>query len=163
MWRAAFLSVRISGQQEAYAKGRIHRFLALPFGSVFILIPSHTLSFLFNFMSFWLHVSSPHPCSLCAEAAATTTALRALHPAQAQPAVDWASLPLADEVPVDVVSKALRSFPADTAPGPSGLRVQHLREAGHPGNLQAVTEHLTSLVRGRRAGPLPPSWPGPAW
>lgn len=70
---------------------------------------------------------------LCEENGDTTAALRALHPVQPTPTSDPASLPLADELPEDCVARALRSFPADTAPGPSGLRVQHLREAGPPG------------------------------
>eukprot|EP00435_Cladocopium_sp_Y103_P070503 s1049_g35.t1 len=60
--------------------------------------------------------------------------------------MDLASLPLADEIPEDVVVRALRSFPADTAPGPSGLRVQHLREAGPAGMTHSTFEHLTRLV-----------------
>ena len=83
---------------------------------------------------------------LCPETADTVAALRALHPAQPQPAVDLASLPLADEISEDVVARALRSFPADTAPGPSGLRIQHLREAGAPGSTHSLVVHLARLV-----------------
>ena len=46
----------------------------------------------------------------------------------------------------DIVGKALRSFPADTAPGPSGLRIQHLREAGPPGASLALVEQLSAVV-----------------
>ena len=63
----------------------------------------------------------------------TAAALRALRPVQQSPAADLAALPLADELPEGCVARALRSFPADAAPGPSRLRVQHLREAGPPG------------------------------
>ena len=54
------------------------------------------------------------------------------------PSVTAGKLPLS----LDVVARALRSFPADTAPGPSGLRVQHLREAGPPGTALALMEQL---------------------
>ena len=36
---------------------------------------------------------------------------------------------MAPVLDVECVSKALRSFPADTAPGPTGLRIQHVRDA----------------------------------
>lgn len=45
-----------------------------------------------------------------------------------------------------MVAKALRSFPADTAPGPSGLRVQHLREATVAGEADLLLQHLASVV-----------------
>ncbi|CAK9104925.1 unnamed protein product [Durusdinium trenchii] len=83
---------------------------------------------------------------LCPETADTVAALRALHPAQPKPRLDLASLPLADEISEDLVARALRSFPADTAPGPSGLRVQHLREAGAPGTTHSLVAHLARLV-----------------
>ena len=38
-------------------------------------------------------------------------------------------LPVAPLLDLENVAQALQSFPADTAPGPSGLRVQHLRDA----------------------------------
>ena len=68
---------------------------------------------------------------LCPDSPATAAALRELHPTQPSPAVARDTLPLALEVMPDIVGKALRSFLADTAPGPSGLRIQHLREAGY--------------------------------
>ena len=69
-----------------------------------------------------------------------------VHPVPPTPTSDPASLPLADELPEDCVARALQSFPADTAPGPSGLRVRHLREAGSPGMAHSTVEHLTQLV-----------------
>ena len=77
---------------------------------------------------------------------ATAAALRALHPAQAAPTVTVGELPLSLEVAADEVARALRSFPADTAPGPSCLRVHHLREAGPPGTALSLMEQLTAVV-----------------
>ena len=51
-----------------------------------------------------------------------------------------------EEVSPDEVAKALRAFPADTAPGPSGLRVQHLRGARQPGETLALMEQLAAVV-----------------
>ena len=68
---------------------------------------------------------------LCPQTPRTVQALRELHPAQAPP----------------VVGRALRSFPADTAPGPSGLRVQHLREACAAGVSDALLQQIASVVR----------------
>ena len=67
---------------------------------------------------------------LCAEMPATITALQQLHPTQPNPAVPpFHVLCPGQLVEPDMVAKALRSFPAASAPGPSGLRVQHLRDA----------------------------------
>ena len=83
---------------------------------------------------------------LCPDTPDSVSALRALHPVQAMPAVDIDSLPLAYEVPPEVVARVLRQFPADSAPGPCGLRVQRLREAGPPGAANNLHEHLAGLV-----------------
>ncbi|CAE7483229.1 unnamed protein product [Symbiodinium natans] len=83
---------------------------------------------------------------LCPDNAETANALRALHPAQPAPEVNFDGLPLAAEVVPDVVAKALRQLPADTAPGPCGLRVQHIREAGPPGASLGMLEHLAATV-----------------
>jgi len=40
----------------------------------------------------------------------------------------------------------LRSFPADIAPGRSGLRLQHLRETTATGEADALFQHLASLI-----------------
>ena len=61
---------------------------------------------------------------LCPATPETADALRELHPAQ--PAVHVDSRCVRMRLP------ALRAFPADTAPGPSGLRIQELREARQP-------------------------------
>ncbi|CAE7257961.1 unnamed protein product [Symbiodinium microadriaticum] len=84
---------------------------------------------------------------LCPETPQTVQALRALHPVQAPPIVPGlAAQPLAPELVPEAVSRALRSFPADTAPGPSGLRVQHLREACAAGASDALLQQLASVV-----------------
>ena len=84
---------------------------------------------------------------LCPDTPETVQALRGLHPAHPQPIARPAhDLPLAPEMVPDAVAKALRSFPADTAPGPSGLRVQHLREATAAGEADALFQHLASVV-----------------
>ena len=83
---------------------------------------------------------------LCPDTPETADALRELHPGQPAVAVDTAALPLAQEVSPHEVAKALRALPADTAPGPSGLRVQHLREARQPGETLALMEQLAAVV-----------------
>ena len=84
---------------------------------------------------------------LCPQTPATTQALQSLHPAQAPPRVPQpAALPLAPELVPDGVARALRSFPLDTAPGPSGLRVQHLREACAAGSTEAFLQQLCGVV-----------------
>ncbi|CAE7523201.1 unnamed protein product [Symbiodinium sp. CCMP2456] len=72
-----------------------------------------------------------------------TAALRAF---QTMPAVDIDGLSLAYKVPSELVARTLRRFPADSAPGPCGLQVQHLREAGPPGATEHLLEHRTSMV-----------------
>ena len=67
--------------------------------------------------------------------------------------------PTSDNIPALQVSeatvlKAIRSFPAGSAPGPDGIRPQHLlelvqsQEAG-PGLLTAVTTFVNSLLDGK--------------
>ena len=83
---------------------------------------------------------------LCPEDASTAAALRALHPVQPNPQVQSAAMPAALELAPDLVGQVLRDFPTDTAPGACGLRVQHLREAGSPGDQQTLISHLTAVV-----------------
>ena len=71
----------------------------------------------------------------------TVAALQALHPVQSDSvAPPVHQLPPCPELVPDAVAKALRSFPAATAPGPSGLQVQHLREACWPGGRDSLLE-----------------------
>ena len=55
-------------------------------------------------------------------------------------------LPVAPELSPDDVLKALHTFPAATAPGPSGLRAQHLRDAFLPGAAKGCNNSLTAVV-----------------
>ena len=79
--------------------------------------------------------------------AETADKLRALHPTGVPvrhvPADD---LPLHGELDVDTVLKELRSFPAGTAGGPSGLRPQHLKDALVQGHSDSFLEQLTDLL-----------------
>ena len=84
---------------------------------------------------------------LARETAETTAALQNLHPQQPAPDTPPVhELPPAPQLVPDVVAKALRSFPAASAPGPSGLRVQHLREACTPGTAAGLLEQLAAVV-----------------
>ena len=84
---------------------------------------------------------------LCAETPATVAALQSLHPTQASPPpVAAHELPVAPELSPDDVLKALHTFPAATAPGPSGLRAQHLRDAFLPGAAKGCNNSLTAVV-----------------
>ena len=85
---------------------------------------------------------------LCPPTPAMAQALEALHPqvpAAGAPR-PMHELPLAGEVSPDLVARCLRGFPAETAPGPSGLRVQHLKDACLPGNSDGFLSQLTSVV-----------------
>lgn len=84
---------------------------------------------------------------LCPPTAETVEALRALRPQQPPPPVPALNdLPLAPEVAPDLVARCLRAFPADTAPVPSGLRVQHLKDAAVAGSQDAFFSHLAAAV-----------------
>ena len=82
---------------------------------------------------------------LCDPSPSTVAALHSLHPIAAvptSPALE--GLPLAPALAVDGVARALRHFPAETAPGPTGLRVQHVLDAIGDGS--GVLDHLTAVV-----------------
>ena len=55
-------------------------------------------------------------------------------------------LPLAPELADELVARCLREFPPHTAPGPTGLRVQHLREACVAGSADLVVAQLAAVV-----------------
>ena len=98
---------------------------------------------------------------LAPETADTVAALRALHPVQPDPvAPPLHELPPSPDVVPDAVAKALQSFPSATAPGPSALRVQHLREACWPGGRDGLMVQLagvvTLLASGRACGDAAP-------
>ena len=71
--------------------------------------------------------------------------LQLLVPGQPEPQYSWDALPPALELAPDLVGQVLRAFPADTAPRACGLRVQHLREAGQPGDQQSILAHLAEV------------------
>lgn len=82
---------------------------------------------------------------LCPENSATAAALRGLHP-PGRLVPHAHDLPPAVEVALDSVHRALRHFPLDSAPGPSGLRVQHLLDACTPGSSDGFLQQLTAVV-----------------
>jgi hypothetical protein len=71
--------------------------------------------------------------------------LRAVHPAGPRPqTAALTALPPPPELAPDLVAKCLRSFPAGSAPGPSGLRPQHIMEACPPGMLHGLIAQCCS-------------------
>ncbi|CAL1165087.1 unnamed protein product [Cladocopium goreaui] len=84
---------------------------------------------------------------LCPPTAATAEAFRALHPQQPPPtAVGMNDLPVAPEIAPEAVARCLRAFPPETATGPSGLRVQHLKDANVAGGSDAFLSQLIAVV-----------------
>ena len=78
----------------------------------------------------------------------TVAALAALHPrtpVRAGPSI--ADLPIVPEVAPDLVAQCLRAFPAETSPGRTGLRVQHLKDACVAGGTDAFLSHLAGVVQ----------------
>lgn len=95
---------------------------------------------------------------LCPFTPATATALKALHPSAPAPTVQpVGELPLAPDVAPELVARCLRAFPSETAPGPTGLRIQHLREACVTGCSDNVVAHLAAVVNLLIQGRAPPS------
>ena len=83
----------------------------------------------------------------------------AKHPQTTPPALPPGPVPPSATVTESTVQKAVRSFPNGSAPGPSGLRPSHLREAvGCPSPDQAnlVLASLTKFVNSLAAGRAPP-------
>ena len=81
------------------------------------------------------------------------------HPT-ARAAINWADLrrvhgAAAFHIDEDSVRKAIRSFPKDSGAGPSGLRVQHLRDAMVPGFEDELIRQLTALVNILAKGQAP--------
>lgn len=84
---------------------------------------------------------------VCPQTADTVEALRVLHPDGPQPTGPaMADLPVAPALEAELVARALRSFPAETAPGPSGLRIQHFRECLGAGVGDGLLAQLTAVV-----------------
>ncbi|CAE7610039.1 unnamed protein product [Symbiodinium natans] len=84
---------------------------------------------------------------LCPQNEDTARALAALHPHRPLPAAPAiADLPLPPSMAPELVARCLRAFPAETAPGPSGLRVQHLRDACCAGSTDNFLAQLSAVV-----------------
>ena len=89
--------------------------------------------------------------------AAARAELRGLHPDpfdHLDGCPESGAQPPPDITPACVL-KQLRSFPTGTAPGPSGLRAQHLVDALTPGEEGALAERLAPLVNWLAAGSAP--------
>ena len=85
---------------------------------------------------------------VCQPTAANAREVRRLHPQASAPNCPLMSdLPMAARITQEMVSDALKSFPKDSAPGPSGLRVQHILESLTPAQRDAVTEQLTAVAQ----------------
>lgn len=88
--------------------------------------------------------------------------MRRKHPRSPQP-VDTASLPAvhpaaAPQLDAAAVEKEVRAFPRGSAPGPSGLRPQHLKDALHStAHRDEVLHQLLALVNLLAKGLAPPS------
>ena len=72
--------------------------------------------------------------------------LKTLHPERPVPASSQMSaLPAAKLIHASDIAAALEKFSRDTAPGPTGLRVQHVLDAMTPGSERPVLEQLANL------------------
>lgn len=90
------------------------------------------------------------------ESRTTRDEIKKLHPQSSPPnCPELSSLPTAEDIPMQVVEKVLRSFPLDSAPGPSGLRVQHLLEALTPAARAPLLEQITALSATLAQGAAP--------
>ena len=86
----------------------------------------------------------------------TARALQELHPIHAAPScppVD--SLPQAYDIELETLEKVLHSFPPDSGPGPSALRMEHILEALTPANRHAVLQQLLGVVNLLARGQVP--------
>lgn len=70
----------------------------------------------------------------------------AVTPLRRWPRLGRSTLPFGPDITPAAVSRALRGFPTSNAPGPSGLRVQHLRNACLPNSTDAFIDHLQTIV-----------------
>ena len=85
---------------------------------------------------------------LCPESDTTAQALQALHPRSPPPsAPPLHDLPVGPDIAPDLVARCLRAFPSDTAPGPTGLRVQQLKDACVAGGTEAFLAQLAAVVQ----------------
>ena len=95
---------------------------------------------------------------LCPPTVESAAALAALHPHSPPPASQPVqSLPVAPEVAPELVTRSLRACRPETAPGPTGLRVQHLRDACVAGGVDSLIAQLTAVVNVLAQGRAPAS------
>ncbi len=89
--------------------------------------------------------------------AGTRADLARLHPAALAPVPGPSPAGAAPppRVSAACVLEQVRAFPKGTAPGPSGMRAQHLLDALVPGDEDALSEHLSRLVTWLAAGSAP--------
>ena len=84
--------------------------------------------------------------------------LKPLHPVRAPlDAVPAQQLPASPNIDSEAILQALRSFPRDSAPGPTGLRAQHLLDALTLGHSSAVLEQLAACSSLLASGAAPAS------
>ena len=85
-------------------------------------------------------------------------ALRRKHPQAPPPTLPDGSCPAPIPIPPDSVKSAILSFNTDTAPGPSGLRANHLKDllsSPNPNQRQRFFSAITSLVNSMNQGKIP--------
>ena len=83
-------------------------------------------------------------------------AMLSKHPQLPPPAMPTDPLPPSIKLSESLVLKGIRSFPVGSAPGPSGLRPSHLREAA-PDQANNLLSSLTDFVNILAAGQAPSS------
>ena len=84
--------------------------------------------------------------------------MRANHPVSSIPTLPTDPSPPAVQVSMEEVSRALKSFPNGSAPGPSGLRANHLKQAvfcPSPDRANHALTYLTRLVNLLCGGKVP--------
>lgn len=98
-------------------------------------------------------------CGIAPNTDATWTRLKVKHPDGDPPQVDIGLLSDVPPFPIPVtvdMGRVLRSFPADTGCGPSGLRVQHLLDALEVPLPFSLTSSLRQVVKLLASGQAPP-------
>ena len=93
------------------------------------------------------------PCS-----ESTKNELLSKHPQAALPSLPPPSTSPLPSISMGVVMKAIKFFPVDTAPGPSGLRATHLKESvlcPTPSHAQSALTSITSFVSLLCSGDIP--------
>ena len=105
-------------------------------------------------------VCTARQLTLSPQRALLSGSLENKHPQASPPALPLGPVPPPLSLSEAVVLKAVRSFPGGSAPGPSGLRPSHLREAVScpaPDRARLVLKSLTIFVNALAAGRTPPS------